>query len=119
MLDLDIQKKLEVLELAKSLSTVSEPSRLSGVSRDTIYRHHRLIREGGIDALKRQINTESIHGNRTSQDTPEIFIQFSLKNPHLRQLEVANQLWKLHKIELSASGVGNIWLREKMQTIAM
>ena len=41
MLDLDIQKKLEVLELADQLGNVSEASRLIGVSRDTIYRHRR------------------------------------------------------------------------------
>lgn len=37
MVDLDIQKKLEVLELAEQLGNVSEASRISGVSRDTIY----------------------------------------------------------------------------------
>jgi len=35
MLDLDIQRKLEVLELAEKLQNVSEAARLSGVSRDT------------------------------------------------------------------------------------
>lgn len=54
LLDLDIQKKLEVLELAEQLGNVSEAARLSGVSRDTIYRHRRLIKEGGLQALKRQ-----------------------------------------------------------------
>jgi len=36
MFDLDIQKKLGVLELAEKLQNVSEAARLSGVSRDTI-----------------------------------------------------------------------------------
>jgi len=58
MVDLDIQKKLEVLELAEQLGNVSEASRISGVSRDTIYRHRRLIKEGGIQALKRQVNED-------------------------------------------------------------
>ena len=58
ILDLDIQKKLEVLELAEQLGNVSEASRISGVSRDTIYRHRRLIKQGGIQALKRQVNED-------------------------------------------------------------
>lgn len=67
MFDLDIQKKLEVLELAEQLGNVTEASRLSGVSRDTIYRHGRLIKEGGIQELKRQINEDHVDGNRTDQ----------------------------------------------------
>ncbi len=119
MLDLDIRKKLEVLELAEELGNVSEAARISGVSRDTIYRHRRLIKEGGIQALKRQANAELYHHNRTDQDTSSTVIEFSLENPHLGQLEVANQLRKHYQIDLSASGVRNIWLRENMQTMAL
>ncbi len=46
--DNEIQKKLEVLALADRLGNVAEASRLSGVSRDTIYRHRKLIKQGGI-----------------------------------------------------------------------
>jgi len=119
MLDLDVQKKLEVLELAEQLGNVSEACRVSGVSRDTIYRHRRLIKEGGVEALKRQVNKDLYHHNRTDQETSSIVIEFSLRNPHLGQLEVANQLRKHYKIDLSASGVRNIWLRENMQTMAL
>jgi hypothetical protein len=90
MLDLDIQKKLEVLELAEQLGNVSEASRVSGVSRDTIYRHRRLIKEGGVQALKRQISEDHIHANRTDQDTAEAIIEFPLENPHLGQVQVSN-----------------------------
>ena len=118
LLDLDIQKNLEVLELAEQLGNVSEASRISGVSRDTIYRHRRLIKEGGIQALKRQENPDLYHQNRTDQETTNIVIEFSLENPHLGQLQVANQLKKNYQIDLSATGVRNIWLRENMQTMA-
>ena len=119
MLDLDIQKKLEVLELAEKLGNVSEAARLSGVSRDTIYRHRKLIKQGGIQALKRQARADHIHGNRTDRDIANTLIEFSLDNPHLGQLQVSNQLNKHYKIELSASGVRNLWLREHMQTCAL
>jgi len=49
-----VQKKLEVLALVEKLGNVSEASRQSGVSRDTIYRHLKLVKQGGADALKRQ-----------------------------------------------------------------
>ena len=119
MLDLDIQKKLEVLELAEHLGNVSEAARLSGVSRDTIYRHRRLIKEGGVQALKRQISEDHIHANRTDQNTAEAIIEFSLDNPHLGQVQVSNHLKKSNHIDISASGVRQVWLRENMQTIAL
>ena len=53
--DMEIQKKLDVLELAEQLGNVGEASKITGVSRDTIYRHGKLIREGGVAALNRQI----------------------------------------------------------------
>ena len=119
MLDLDIQKKLEVLELAERLGNVAEASRLSGVSRDTIYRHRRLIKEGGLQALKRQINEDHIHANRTDQETTAAIIEFSLDNPHLGQLQVSNHLKKSSHIDISASGVRSVWLRENLQTMAL
>ena len=119
MLDLDIQKKLEVLELAERLGNVAEASRLSGVSRDTIYRHRRLIKEGGLQALKRQINEDHIHANRTDHETTAAIIEFSLDNPHLGQLQVSNHLKKSSHIDISASGVRSVWLRENLQTMAL
>lgn len=119
MVDLDIQKKLEVLELAEKLQNVSEAARLSGVSRDTIYRHRKLIQEGGINALKRAVRTDHIHQNQTDQEVADIVIEFSLDNPHLGQVQVSNHLKKHFQIELSASGVRNVWLRENMQTCAL
>lgn len=119
MFDLDIQKKLEVLQLAEKLQNVSEAARLSGVSRDTIYRHRKLIKDGGIQALKRQVRTEHYHQNRTDQAIANTVIEFSLDNPHQRQAQISNQLKKHYQIELSATGVRNVWLRENMQTCAL
>ncbi|MDH3692781.1 MAG: helix-turn-helix domain-containing protein, partial [Gammaproteobacteria bacterium] len=119
MVDLDIQKKLEVLELAEKLQNVSEAARLSGVSRDTIYRHRKLINEKGLQGLKRQVQADHYHQNRTDQTIANTVIEFSLDNPHLGQVQVSNQLKKHYQIELSASGVRNVWLRENMQTCAL
>ena len=116
---MEIQKKLDVLELAEQLGNVSEAAKISGVSRDTIYRHRKLVREGGITALKKQDNPEHCHQNRTDENIANTVVEFSLDNPHLGQVQVANHLRKQYKIELSASGVRNVWLRENMQTIGL
>lgn len=58
-----VQKKLEVLALVEKLGNVSEASRQSGVSRDTIYRHLKLVKQGGVDALKQQETPNIRHKN--------------------------------------------------------
>lgn len=78
-----------------------------------------MIREGGVDALERQVNTDHCHQNRTEESIANTVIELSMDNPHLGQAQVANQLWEYHDIELSLSGVRNVWLRENMQTIGL
>jgi transposase len=119
MEDLEIQNKMDVLALADKLGNVSEASRISGVSRDTIYRHRRLVKQGGKAALKRQITEDHHHKNRADEEIEKLVINFSLKNPHLGQAEVARQLQSKLQIETSPSGVRSIWLRENMQTMAL
>ena len=119
MFDLDIQKKLDVLTLADELDNVSEAARISGVSRDTIYRHRRILKEQGPEGLKRQITKDLHHKNRADKTLEKKVVELSLDNPHLGQCQVARQIKKIHKVHISASGVRNIWLREKMQTTAL
>lgn len=90
--DIDIQKKLDVLALADKLGNVAEASRLSGVSRDTIYRHRKLIEQGGVEALQRQETPNLHHKNRTEKAIEQIVIEFSLANPHLGQSQVSRRL---------------------------
>ena len=89
------------------------------MSRDTNYRHRKLVRECGITALKKLVNPDHSHQNRTDENIANTVVEFSLDNPHLGQDQVANHLRKQYKIELSASGVRNVWLRENMQTIGL
>ena len=117
--DNEIQKKLEVLALADRLGNVAEASRLSGVSRDTIYRHRKLIKQGGIESLKRQETPDLHHKNRTDRAIEEVVIEFSLANPHLGQSKVSRLLKSERNVDIHASGVRNIWLRENMNTTAL
>ncbi|WOH36152.1 ISNCY family transposase [Thalassotalea fonticola] len=117
--ELEIQKKLDVLALAEKLGNISEASRLSGVSRDTIYRHLKLVKEGGADALKRQETPNLRHKNCVDLDVEKTVINFSLEHPHLGQQKVALQLNARYGLDISPNGVRGIWLREKMNTTAL
>lgn len=108
-----------MLALADELGNVAEASRLSGVSRDTIYRHRKLIKEGGIQALRRQETPNLHHKNRTDKEVEQIVIEFSLANPHLGQIQVSRLLKSEHDVTIHASGVRNIWVREKMNTMSL
>lgn len=117
--DVELKKKIDVLALAEKLGNVSEASRISGISRDTIYRHRRLIQQGGTAALKRQVTQELRHKNRTSEELEKLIIKFSLKNPHLGQVQVSTQMKVNYQAEISPNGVRQIWLRENMNTSAL
>lgn len=117
--DLEIKKKMDVLALADRLGNVSEASRITGISRDTIYRHRRLIKKGGKEALKRQVTLDLRHKNRTTEQLEALIIDFSLKNPHLGQAQVSAQLNINYGTDISSSGVRYVWLRENMNTSAL
>ncbi len=117
--DLEIQRKLDALELADKLGNVAEAARQSGCSRDTLYRHRKLLKEKGPEALKRTFNPALHHKNRTAREIEERVMAFSLENPHLGQVQVSAQMREKYQITLSPSGVRHIWLREKMNTSAL
>ena len=119
MFDLDIQKKLNVLKLADELSNVTEAARISGVSRDTIYRHRQILKTQGPEGLKRQITKNHHHKNRADKNLEKTVVEFSLDNPHLGQSQVSRQIKKVYEIDISPSGVRGIWLRAEMQTTAL
>lgn len=117
--DLAVQKKLEVLALIEKLGSVSAASRQSGVSRDTIHRHLRLVKQGGPDALKRQETPNLRHKNCVDKAIEDAVVQFSIEHPHLGQQKVAIKLSEALGVDISAGGVRSIWLRNNMNTTAL
>lgn len=81
---------------------MAEASRLSGVSRDTIYRHRKLIQQCGIELLKRQKMPELHHINLTARAIEEIVIEFSLANPHKGQSKVSRLLRSERNVDIHA-----------------
>ena len=119
MADLEIKKKLDAIELAEKLQNVTEAAKISGVSRQTIYKNKKILIEQGAQALKRTFKKEHYHKNRTQKNIETLIIQFSLDNPHLGQAQVSLQLKKLHQANISPSGVRNVWLRANLHTAAL
>ena len=119
MYDLEIQRKIEAILLAETLGNVSEAARISGCSRETIYKNKRLLKEKGPLGLKRTFQPALHHKNRADKDLEETVIHFSLRNPHLGQAQVAAHLEADQGIHISPAGVRNIWVRENMNTCAL
>ena len=69
-----------------------------------------------IESLKRQETPDLYHKNRTDRAVEEVVIEFSLTNPHLGQSKVSRLLKSERNVDIHASGVRNIWLRENMNT---
>lgn len=119
MYDVEIQKKIDAIELADKIGNVSEAARISQCSRETIYKNRRLLKEKGPMALKRAFTSSKHHKNRSDKELEDTVISFSLENPQLGQCQVAAQLESSLGVAISASGVRYIWLREKLNTIAL
>lgn len=117
--DWEIQKKIDAIELAETLANVSEAARISGCSRETIYKNRRLLKAKGPQALKRTYRSDLHHKNRTAKAVENLVIAFSLANPHLGQAQVSAQLKTEHQVDISPTGVRNVWVRENMSTSAL
>ena len=119
MADLEIRKKIDAIELAEKLQNVTEAAKISGVSRQTIYKNRKLLKEKGPQSLKRTFRKNHYHKNRAEKNIENLIIKFSLRNPHLGQAQVSLQLNKMHQTAISPSGVRNVWVRAKLQTMAL
>ncbi len=82
MVDLEIQKKVDAIELAEKLGNVAEAARISGVSRQTIYKNRKILEEKGEDALKRTFKKDHYHKNRASRDLENIFKRYIKKQKY-------------------------------------
>jgi transposase len=119
MADLEIKKKIYAIELAEKLQNVTEAAKISGVSRQTIYKNRKLLKEKGPQSLKRTFRKDHYHKNRAEKNIENLVIKFSLKNPHLGQAQVSLQLNKMYQTTISPSGVRSVWVRAKLQTMAL
>ena len=105
------QIKFELLQIEK-LGSVSAASRQSGVSRETIYRHLKLVKQGGPNALKRQEIPNQRHKNCVDQAIEDTVVEFSIEHPYLGLTEALG-------VDIRAGGVRSMWLRNNINTTAL
>lgn len=109
-----INRKVNILDLGRTLGNISEACRRLGVSRQHYYDIKKTIEEEGLDGLLEQSRRSPRIGNRVPIEFEQKVLDYSLQYPTHGQTRTANEL-KLQGIVISASGVRSIWLRHNLQ----
>jgi len=110
-----INRKLNIVELGKTLGNISEACRRLGVSRQHYYDIREAIQEEGIDGLLEKSRRVPRIGNRVAPEIEQKVLDYSLEYPTQGQSRSANEL-KKKGIIISAGGIRSIWLRHNLQT---
>lgn len=109
-----INRKLNILDLGKTLGNISEACRRLGVSRQHYYDIKEAIQEDGIEGLLEKSRKSARIGNRVPHEIERTVLNYSLEYPTHGQTRTANEL-KKKGVLISAGGVRSIWLRHSLQ----
>jgi transposase InsO family protein len=108
-----IQRKLNVVDLAKTLGNISESCRRLGVSRQHYYDIKTALKEDGIEGLVEKSRRVPRMRNRVARETEDRLLQYGLEFPTHGQTRVSNELLK-EGISISPFGVRSVWARNGM-----
>lgn len=86
-----IKHKVGLLNLAETLGNVSKACKVMGVSRDTFYRYHELVEEGGMDALMDRTRRKPNIKNRVDEETEQAVIHYAVEYPAHGQHRASNE----------------------------
>ncbi|PXW78326.1 winged helix-turn helix protein, partial [Nitrosomonas sp. Nm84] len=109
-----IKHKAGLLNLAEELGNVSRACKVMGVSRDTFYRYHDLVKHGGLDALIDKNRRAPNIKNRVDEATEQAVTVYAIVQPAHGQHRTSNELRK-QGVFVSGSGVRSIWLRHNLE----
>ncbi|MFC1549341.1 IS481 family transposase [Nitrospirota bacterium] len=109
-----INRKLNILDLGRTLGNISEACRKLGVSRQHYYDIRSALNEDGLTGLLEKTRAMPRQGNRVSEEIEEKVLAYSLDYPTHGQVRAANELNK-QGILISAGGIRSIWLRHDLQ----
>jgi transposase InsO family protein len=113
-----INRKLNIIELGKTLGNISEACRKLGISRQHYYDIKTTIEEEGLQGLLEKSRRVPRIGNRVAPEIEDKVLQYSLEFPTHGQVRTSNEL-KKRGIDISAGGVRSIWLRHNLQVKAL
>ena len=116
--EMDIHQVLQAVRLFERLGNCKSASEKTGVSRQKIYRAKDVIKTRGLRHFKKTF-ARRIHEDSKHKKLEDIVLQFSIKNPHLGENQVALHLNKRKNVSLSKGTVRLIWKKNNMQTIAL
>jgi hypothetical protein len=105
-----IQRKLNVVDLAKTLGNISESCRRLGVSRQHYYDIKTALKEDGVEGLLEKSRRVPRMRNRVAIETEERLLQYALEFPTHGQTRTANELLK-QGVTISPFGVRSVLLR--------
>lgn len=112
---LKLKEKLILLEIAAFTKNISAACDYMGVSRKTYYQIKNAHDAGGVEALETRSKKRPNYKNRVPKDVESEVLKFSLREPALGKNKVSVAL-KENGIQVSPTGVRNIWLRHSMET---
>jgi len=110
-----INRKLNILDLGKTLGNISEACRRLGISRQHYYDIRQTIVDEGLNGLLEKSRQAPRVGNRVAPEIEQKVLDYSLQFPTHGQVRTANEL-KLLGIVISGGGVRCIWVRHNLQT---
>jgi transposase InsO family protein len=110
-----IKNKVGLLNLAEELGNISKACKVMGFSRETFYRYHRAVSEGGVEALVEKTRRKPNFENRVDEATETAVIGMAIEFPAYGQVRASNELRK-KDIFISASGVRSVWLRSDLES---
>jgi transposase InsO family protein len=113
-----INRKTNIVELAKTLGNISEACRNLGVSRQHYYDIKGTIEEDGIEGLVAKSKNKPRYANRVSPEIEKRVLEYSLEYPIAGQKTVSNEL-KKEGMMVSCGGVRGVWLRHNLTTKAL
>jgi transposase InsO family protein len=107
------RQRLSVLELAESLSNVSEACRQRGMSRSQFYEYKKRFQEKGLAGLKDLPPIPKKHPFRTSPEVVERILEKSMEHPAWGCVKLSQTL-KLEGISVSSPTIQNILIKHGM-----
>lgn len=111
-----IKSKLNLLELAQYLGSVTDACRTLGYSRDTFYRLKKRFEEAGLEGLQEISRQKPNLRNRAPAEIEQAVLELSLEYPAYGQVRLAARLLEQRGFRLSPAGVRCIWQRHGMAT---